>query len=481
MSHEASLPFVRRVAVVGGGITGLAAAHRLRELDPLLDVRLYEASDRVGGVLRTTQRDGWLIEHSADNFITNVPYAFDLCERLGFAEQLLPTDERFRRAYVIHRGRLMPVPEGFALMAPARIWPVLTTPLLSLAGKLRLASEVLQPIRRTTDDESLESFVVRRLGRETFDRIVQPLIGGIYTADPQKLSLAATMPRFLEMERKHGGLIRGALKQSRQEQSVNRNSSGARYSLFVAPQQGMESFVNALAAKLPPETIELASPVASVARGIEGKWLVNSQPYDAVIVTTPAPLAAKLVAEVDQMLGDLLQQIPYAGASVVCLGYRQEQIARPLEGFGYVVPVIEKREVLAVSFASMKFAGRAPAGCVLLRAFIGGALQPELADRPDEELLATAERELCETLGVQGKPLITQICRWHKAMPQYHVGHLNLVGQIEARLASYPGLELAGNAYRGVGVPQCIHSGEAAAERIVKQLSTASLASSPPS
>lgn len=465
-----SQPSSRRVAIIGGGVTGLAAAHRLRELDPSITPIVFEASDQLGGVLQTTQRDGWLIEHAADNFITNVPWAFSLCERLGLTEELLPTDERFRKAYVIHRGRMTPVPDGFALMAPARVWPVLTTPLLSLAGKLRLACEVFQPIRRTESDESLESFVVRRLGRETFDRIVQPLIGGIYTADPQKLSLAATLPRFLEMERQHGGLIRGALAQGRREKQSDRASSGARYSLFVAPQRGMASFVDALAAKLPPDAVRLSSPVLSFARNEAGRWSINGEMFDAVIVTTPAPRAAKLLRSVDVPLSELLAQIPYAGASVVCLGYRDDQFAQPLGGFGYVVPAIEGRHVLAVSFASMKYPGRAPAGCSLLRVFIGGALQPELANLPDDDLLAIAQRELAEVLGVRGEPLVAQIGRWQGAMPQYHVGHLDLVGKIEAHTAAHEGLELAGNAYRGVGVPQCIHSGETAAERTADYL-----------
>lgn len=461
----------RRVAVIGGGIAGLAAAQRLRELNPAGEVVLFEASDRLGGVLQTTERDGWLIEHAADNFITNVPWAVDLCRRIGFDQELLPTDDRFRKAFVIHRGRMTPVPDGFALMAPARVWPVLTTPLLSLAGKLRLACEIFQPIRRTGDDESLESFVVRRLGRETFDRIVQPLVGGIYTADPKKLSLAATLPRFLEMEREQGGLIRGALKQNGSAKSSDRASSGARYSLFVAPRRGMASLVAAIAARLPASSLRLSTPIASLAPTADRRWTINGDNFDAAIVATPARPSASLLRGFDPTLADLLSNIPYAGASVVSLGYRDDQLARLLDGFGYVVPAAEQRKVLAVSFASMKYPGRAPEGCVLLRVFIGGALQPELANLPDDELLAIAQQELAEILGVRGAPLVTQIGRWHQAMPQYHVGHLDLVAQIEARTATHAGLALAGSAYRGVGVPQCIHSGEVAAAAIYASLS----------
>jgi oxygen-dependent protoporphyrinogen oxidase len=459
----------RRVAIVGGGIAGLAAALRLRELDAALDVVLLEASDRLGGVLKTTARDGWLIEHAADNFITNVPWAVDLCRRIGFEIELVPTDARYRRAYVIHRGRLTPVPDGFALMAPARIWPVVTTPLLSLGGKLRLACELFQPPCRD-DDESIESFVVRRLGRQAFERIVQPLVGGIYTGDPNKLSIVATLPRFREMERQHGSLIRAALRERAGRKSADKSASGARYSLFVAPRRGMASLVEAIAAKLPPNSIKLSSPVNSIARTTDGKWRAGGEHYDAVVVATPAKTTAELLRETDAKLANLLLHITSAGAVVVSLGYRQDQIAKPIDGFGYVVPAVEKRQVLAVSFASMKYPDRAPAGCLLARVFIGGALQPELAALADDELQQLAERELCEIIGARGEPLVVQVSRWQGAMPQYHVGHLNLVAQIEARTASLAGLELAGNAYRGVGVPQCIHSGEAAAERVVEML-----------
>lgn len=436
---------------------------------------MLEASDRLGGVLKTTRGDGYLIEQAADNFITNIPWAVELCRRLGFDDQLLPTDDRYRTAYVLHRGRLVPVPDGFALLAPARVWPVIRTPLLSWRGKLRLACEMFQPAARNGGDESLESFAVRRLGRETYERIVQPLVGGIYTADPQKLSLAATLPRFLEMERKHGSLIRGALRQKRGQREGDRKSSGARYSLFVAPRDGMASLVEAIAQRLPAGSIQRNAPVEQVHADADGTWRIRckdrpAERFDAVIVTVPATGAASLLGEVDGQLANLLGQIPYAGASVVSVGYRREQIAHPLDGFGYVVPAIENRPVLAASFSSIKYAGRAPEGCVLIRVFIGGALQPELAQLPDDQLQRIATGELAQTLGARGEPQLSEIARWDGAMPQYHLGHLDLVGQIEARVAELAGLEIAGNAYRGVGVPQCIHSGEEAAGRLAAAL-----------
>ncbi|HWA99429.1 MAG TPA: protoporphyrinogen oxidase [Pirellulales bacterium] len=470
MSAGPSIERRRRIAVIGGGISGLAAAHRLVELDPRLELTLFEASDRLGGVLQTERRDGYLIERSADNFITNVPWAIDLCRRLGLSDDLLPTRAADRRAFVVRRGRLYPVPEGFTLMAPTRIAPLVTTPLLSVRGKLRLLAEALVPRRPDAGtDESLASFVTRRFGRETFQRLVQPLVGGIYTADAEQLSLAATLPRFLEMEREHGSLIRAMLRQRKSRSASGAGESGARYSLFTAPREGMSMLIDALVARLPAATARCNTPVAELGL-VEGRWSIAGavELFDAVILATPAPVAARQLAAVAPELSTELAQIAYAGSAVVVLGYRQEQFARPLAGFGFVVPEIERRDILAVSYSSQKYEGRAPEGRALLRVFIGGATRPELIDRPDHELQRIAERELGELLGVRGAPELVEVVRWHGAMPQYHLGHIERLARIQRLAAALPGLALAGNAYQGVGIPHCVHSGEAAAERMAR-------------
>lgn len=459
----------RRVAVVGGGISGLAAAHRLLELDPTAELTLWEAGDRLGGVLETIRQDGFLIERSADNFVTNVPWGIDLCRRLGLADQLLTTDPRFRQALVVRDGRLLPVPQGFALMAPTRIGPMLATGILSPWGKLRMLGELFVPPRQSTADESLASFVRRRFGRELFDRLVQPLVGGIYTADPEQLSLAATMPRFQQMERRSGSLIVDALQAAAEPSGAEHSARGARYSLFVAPREGMASLTAALAARLPAGAARLGAPIERIERD-GARWRVapargEAQTCDAVIVAAPAPVAARLLATVDGALSAELGRIVYAGASLVVAGYRREQFPRPIDAFGIVVPAVERRRVLAISFSSVKYAHRAPDDCVLLRVFVGGACQPELAELPDEALRAAVREELAELLGVRGEPALWHVARWRGAMPQYHVGHCERVARIESLVAALPGLALAGNAYRGVGVPHCIHSGEEAAQR----------------
>jgi oxygen-dependent protoporphyrinogen oxidase len=467
----------RSIAVIGGGITGLAAAHRLIELEPTLDVKLFEAGPSLGGVLQTERQDGYLLELSADNFITNVPWALDLCRRIGFGDQLIETREAQRRAFVMRDGRLLPVPDGFMLMAPNKVWPVLSSPILSLPGKLRMLWEWF--VRRRTDnsDESLSSFVRRRFGREVFERLVQPLVGGIYTADSDKLSLRATLPRFIEMERRHGSLIRAVRNEAREkkERGEKDQESGARYSLFVAPREGMSSLVEALAARLPAGAVQLNSPVERITRHEAGGWLVSLAGrrdaaqihFDAVIVASPAPAAAKMLAEVDRDLSKDLQKIPYAGSAVALLGYRRDQVEHRLDGFGFVVPEVEHRQILAGSFSSIKFNGRAPDGHVLLRIFMGGAARPDLVHLPDETLQSIVAREIGPLLGIHGEPELFRVGRWGGHMPQYHLGHVELVQRIEDRAASLGNLHLAGNAYHGVGIPNCIHSGEQAAERLV--------------
>ncbi len=469
-------PTRKRLAIVGGGIAGLAAAHRAQELDPTAEISLFEASDRLGGVLSTIRQDGYLIERSADSFITNLPCAIDLCRRIGFEEQLIPTDAAHRSALVVSRGKLYGVPEGFLLMAPGKLWPLARSPLLSVRGKLRMAWEYFVKARRGGEDESLGAFARRRLGREAFERLVQPLVGGIYTADPEKLSLAATLPRFLEMERQHGGLIR-AMRATRQSSSPgDRDGSGARYGLFVAPRDGMSSLVDALAAKLPAGCVQLNSRIERIAYA-NSRWrLSNNQEnleFDALILATPSPVAAAQLAKVDVALAADLAAIEHAGSAVAVLAYDRGQIAHPLNGFGFVVPAVERRRILSASFSSIKFPGRAPAGKVLIRVFLGGAMQPEMLRLADEELLQIAQEELQQLLGARGNPELKLLFRWHAAMPQYHLGHLERLARINQRLTQIPSLALAGNAYEGVGIPQCIRSGELAAQRVLHTSLTA--------
>lgn len=459
-----------QVAIIGGGISGLAAAYRLQELVPAANLRLLEASNRLGGILQTVRQGDYLVETSADNFITKLPWAEDLCRRVGIAGDLLPTDPALRRALVVSHGRVVRVPEAFVLMSAGRLTPILTSPVLSLAGKLRLALEPFVKSRQEVSDESVGSFARRRLGREAFERLVQPLVAGIYTADPEKLSMQATMPQFVEQETQYGSLWRA------QRGAAQATDSGARYSAFVAPRLGMSQLVDALAEQLSPGTVQLNSPVDRLSFAAdEPSWQLHNLDgttlrASAVIVATPAGKASALLSGVDEKLSSLLAGIQHASTAVVVLGVRRDQIRQPIEGFGFVVPKVEGRKIIAASFSSLKFPGRAPEDRLIVRVFIGGALQAELAHFPDDELRALAQRELRDLVGLTGEAEFTLVCRWKDSMPQYHLGHLDRVDRIESQVAHHPGLQLAGNAYRGVGVPQCVHSGEQAAERVADYL-----------
>jgi len=476
---SSSPPPSTRFAIVGGGVTGLAAAYRLTQLLPQSRIELFEASDRLGGVLHTHHRGELLIERGADSLIDKLPWAVDLCRELGLEDQLIPTNAAHRRALVVRAGRLHPVPEGFVVIRPHRLWPLLKTPLLSWRGKLRLLLEPWIPCpkkaEREEHDESVASFATRRLGREVFERLVQPLLAGIYTADPYQLSLAATMPEVLAAEREHGSLYRAAVKQaahSDKATSSEEAASGARYASFITPRGGLSQLVETLASHLPADQIHLNCPTQRIERTVDSRWNLHSTTgetcgaFQGVIVATPAPRAAELLAAVDPELSELLGQIPYASSAVVSLSFQRDQIADPLNGFGLVVPTVENRPIVAVSFSSVKFAGRAPLDQLLVRVFLGGALHPEQVSLSDDALQEIAVGELRELVGLRGEPLEVDIVRWHEKMPQYHVGHVQLVEEIENRVAQQHGLKLAGNAYHGVGIPQCIHSADLAARRL---------------
>jgi len=462
-----------RLVVIGGGIAGLSAAHRAveraRERGQRLELTVLEAADRLGGIIQTERRDGFLVECGPDSFISDKPWALDLCRRLGIEDRLVGTSDRFRTAFVAFGGRLHPLPAGFQLMAPTRLSSLLRSSLFSWRGKLRMAMDLVLP-RGGDSDESLGAFVRRRLGREALERVAQPLIGGIYTADPESLSLAATMPRFLEMEREHRSVIL-AMRRAARRAAATAGTSGARWSLFVTFKDGMEELVQALAGRLPPGAVRLKERVTALERQGAG-WRVATDggsvlDAEGVILATESYQAARLLRHADPGLGHLLEDIPYASSATVTLAYRRGAIRHALDGFGFVVPQVERRPVIAGTFSSVKYPGRAPEGHVLLRVFVGGALNESAVAADDAALVAAARGELAALLGAEGAPVFTRVNRYVKAMPQYQVGHLTRVDAIESAARRLPGLALAGAAYRGVGIADCIHSGEEAAERLL--------------
>jgi oxygen-dependent protoporphyrinogen oxidase len=465
------------VIVAGGGITGLAAAHRLLR-SGRVDLELHERAPRTGGVIATVRDDGRVLESGPDCFLSTKPWARDLAVELGLEGELRGTLGGHRRSFVLRDRRLEPIPEGFHLLAPTLVRPFLSSRIVSLRGKLRAGLELLVPAR-PREDESLESFVRRRLGSELFERLVEPLVAGVYTADARELSLRATFPQFLDMEREHGSVARALwARRGTAEEAGARAASGARYGLFLTLAGGLGTLVERLEASLPQSSIARGSRVVRVERrgdafsiGIESPGgTATERTASGVVIALPAPEAARILGALDGELARELGAIPYASAATVNLLFRREQVRHPLDGMGFVVPSRERRFLLACSFSSEKFEGRARAGEVLLRAFVGGATRRADAELPEEEIARRALLELRELLGIAGEPIRVVVSPFRDAMPQYVLGHLDRVAAIEARVARIPGLALAGNAYRGVGIPDCVRSADEAARRILDVL-----------
>ena len=477
----------RRIAIVGSGISGLAAAWTLQQRMPQAKVTIFEASNKAGGVLETIYDPPYLIERSADNFATLLPDALELCKATGYVDDLISPEQNGRQAFVLNRGRVLPIPVGFSLVQPTRVWPIMMTRTLSTAGKLRMLWEYFVPARTDDSDESLQDFAVRRLGRNAFESLVEPIVSGIFTADPTKLSMQATLPQFVKMEREHGGLIRGHLAARRDNSAATaRRASGARYDQFVAPKHGMSHWIEHLVKSLPEGTIQFNESVLAVDRlpsAAEGDQNANSQwrlktshrtaEVDGLIIAAPAHQAARLLTASEPDIAGRLLQIEYASSAVVVLIVDRKAVRRRVDGFGLIVPSTEKRPVLAISYSSNKYAGRAPADQLMLRIFFGGARAPKVLEQSDDQLIASGQQQIREILHWQGKSCHWQgVVRWSEAMPQYHVGHNARVGELQNLVAATGSLRLCGAAYSGVGIPQTVRSGRQAAEAFVSGQAT---------
>jgi len=469
-----------RLAVLGAGISGLAAAYHFHELSPKSTVEVWDKLNRTGGVLTTLHRNGYQIEQSADNFITTVPWGVELCRKLGLADKLVQTNPEVRRTYVVRRGNLHLLPDGFLMMAPTKMWPLALTPILSPWGKLRAAMECFIPPYRGDDDETMAQFVKRRLGREVFERLVEPLVSGVYAADMEKLSVLATLPRFREMEKNHGSLIRAMRAQMKSSRQVRDQAkeSGARYSMFVTLKQGLSQMTDTLAARLPSGSVQLNREAVRLEESYDNnvkKWRLTDQHnnqyvYDAVIFALPSYETARLLRPIHCRLGELLGKIEHSGTAIATFAFSKDQMRKKIRGMGFVVPKIENSPLLAGSFSSLKYRHRAPEDKLLIRIFAGGARAPEMAEIPDSELLPVLKREMNRVLHIQGEPELEVVAHWPRTMPQYHVGHLQRVEEIELLTETISGIGIAGNAFHGVGIPNCARSGQLAAENVLNKI-----------
>jgi oxygen-dependent protoporphyrinogen oxidase len=475
-SHASRITY--HVAIVGGGIAGLATAYyvqeKARQSGLPLTYSLVESAPGFGGKIRTDVQDGFVVEGGPDSFITQKPAALRLCRELGLEERLLGTNDARRKVYVLDGGRLRALPDGVMLVVPTRFTPFALSPLISLPGKVRMGMDLLIPPRRDPGDESLADFIRRRLGQEALDKIAEPLMAGIHVADPERLSLQATFPRFIDLEQRYGSLIKGMLTQKARRATHGPNGTGSKLSLFMTLRGGLRELVEALVGRLEGELLS-----GTHVLGLEGPGAGRAgyrlhlsggemRAADAVVLATPAYATADLVEPLHAALAAGLRAIRYVSTATISLGFRRAEFEHPLDGFGFVVSAREESRLMACTWTSTKFDGRAPGEHVLVRCFAGGHRHEDLVDLSDQALVRLVREEVRRVMGVAAEPIMARVYRWPKANPQYDVGHLERVDRMEALAAELPGLYLTGSAYRGVGIPDCVEQAQKTAELLIQ-------------
>jgi oxygen-dependent protoporphyrinogen oxidase len=470
-----------RIAIIGGGIAGLAAAYELekaRMAGATVEYTLFEERPRLGGSIASEVVGGAVLERGPDSFLTEKPAAAELCRELGLGGELIASNDAARKTYIVTRNRLVALPDGLMFLVPTKLVPTAMTPLFSVRTKMRMAMELLHPPRPSEGDESVAALVKRHFGQEAVDRLADPLLSGIYGGDATQLSAQTVLPRMVEMETKYGSLTRGMLAAHRKMTAAARNLSKTQdrgAAIFTALRGGMGTLVGAITARLNAASVRTATTVSGIEKTARG-WKVQaggaSEDFDALIMAAPAWVAGELLTPVDAALGGELGGIPYSSSITVNLMYDEAKIGRLPEGFGFLVPAVEGRAMLACTFAHRKFLGRTPPGKAVFRAFLGGMKRDDLMAESDEALVEVVRREMREILGAKAfgaevEPEFAQVTRWRRAMAQYAVGHKARMQRVNARVAALPGLRLVGNAYDGIGVPDCVRLGRRAATELL--------------
>ena len=454
---------MKKIAIIGGGITGLSAAFYLekeRAAGADVEYRLIESSARLGGSLYSERVDGCLVEAGPDSFLSEKPAAAILCKELGIDGDLIGSNDHLRKTYIVVKNRLIEMPDGLMFMVPTKILPTAFSPLFSWGTKIRMAQELFHPPRPMQKDETVAEMVERHFGTEVVERLADPLLAGVYGGDSASLSARAVLPRFVEMEEKYGSLSRAMLAARKKMKQASKNAPAR--PLFTSLKNGMQQLVDAVVARLRPEWIQPGVSVQRVARDGQG-WQVmtdrGTERFDGVIFGTPANVTGKLLAEVDRQLSEDLLATQYSSSATCVLGYSMSDLKNLPAGFGFLVPRTENRRMRACTFVHNKFSYRAPEDKGLLRCFLGGLKDMAVLDLSDDEITATVLRELREIVGLAAEPRFVRIYRWRGAMAQYTPGHLARVERTEKTVASIPGLAIGGNAFRGIGVPDCIRTG----------------------
>jgi len=459
---------MKRVAIIGGGIAGLSAAFYLekaRRAGADLQWALFEKSDRLGGVIQTERRDGFVIEAGPDSFLSVKPDASRLCQELGIGDQLISSNDASRKTYILVKGKLVAIPHGLEFMVPTRVWPMATTPLFSFSTKLRMAAELFSSAR-DAGDESVGDFVRRHFGQEMVDRVAEPLLAGVYGGNAERLSIRAVLPRFAEMERRNGSLVRATLRAKALLRPGVRSQP-----LFTSLKNGMQQMVEALVAALPLPSIRMRQNNLSL-RPVNDDWQIESagtsEKFQAVLLAVPAPAAAGLLRQFHPALIEGLAKIEYTSSAAVALAYDKAELPA---GHGFLVPRSEGRKIMACTFVHEKFSHRAPNDKKLLRCFFSSSRMPDLLTHSDETLQQFARQELKDILGLTAEPTFARTFRWERAMAQYETGHLDRVAEMEKTIVDMPGFHIIGNSFHGIGVPDCIKSARLAVEQITSGVS----------
>jgi protoporphyrinogen/coproporphyrinogen III oxidase len=460
---------MNRIAIIGGGISGLSAAFELeqrRREGAHVEYVLYEASSRLGGVLRTEHIGGCVVEAGPDSFVTEKPWAADFCRALGIGDQLLGSNDVDRKTYILTRGRLVEMPDGLMFMVPTKILPTGFSPLFSWKTKLHMMQELYHPPRSVDHDESVAAFVERHYGAEMVDRLADPLLSGVYGGEAANLSVRAVLPRFTEMERTHGSLGRAMLAARKKMKSATKPAPP----LFTSLKNGMQSLAETAAARLTPACLLTNATVFAI-QAQAGGWTVSaglqSDQFDRVVVALPARAAAEILQNTYPQLANELAAIQYSSSITVGLGFDREVRESLPPGFGFLVPRGEGKRLLAATFVHNKFPHRAPEDRALLRCFLAGSNAENIWSLSDDQIIGIVRPELRQILGLERAPLFARVYKWKSAMAQYGVGHLERLERIERLRQQLPGLALAGNGYRGIGVPDCVRSGRDAAKQLL--------------
>ncbi len=462
---------MKRIAIVGGGISGLSAAFALEKQKGRgagLEYIIFESSPRFGGVIQTERVGDCVVEAGPDSFLTEKPWAADLCRELGLGNQLIGVQ---RKTYILVKGRLVPLPDGLIFMVPTKFAATFFSPLFTWKTKLRMIREWFYRPVRSSGDSTVAEFVQRHYGREMVERLADPLLAGVYGGSAEELSVRSVLPRFAEIEATQGSLGRGMIT------ARKRQDSGSARPLFTSLKDGMQQMVDALLTRIPAGARRANTAVDTV-KPESGKWLVVSsgrtEEFDSVIIATPAYVAAEMLGRADAELAAELSGIGYSSSVTVILGFDEKIRAMLPAGFGFLVPRTEGRRILAATFVHNKFPDRVPENRALIRCFLGGTRDDGILQGSEDEILRMVQGELREILGITSEPLFSRIYKWKRAMAQYGLGHVERVGRIKKLVSQKPGLTLAGNAYGGIGVPDCVRSGSEAAAEILAQITTAS-------